>query len=313
MRILSHIGHFRVKSFLKKPASISYAFTLVLMPSLLLSNAYFRQRAVASASHDFGVCERNLMSETEYHHVARIPTGMTIIVNSHVKSSLATECLVGNMLSLGLNGTCRVIFVLGGAAEPSERVDHHNFTWIWVTHDAVDLNGLIWAQESFDGRWFVYVHNTTLFGMKVNAILVKLRSSEPRTQKLRRYPSMNMGTYLTTDLRRSPVKERLAYIKHTYDQLNITERKLQAVLDEDIVFKLLSAPTMGGWRFTITNWLFRLHRRLEGQREFDRRLFDTYGSGTLRDSRYHPNLDLFKFTANYDYHRSGKVVVRNFS
>ena len=289
------------------PKRNAVVFTIVLLASSLLSDAYFRRRADSSVLQALDLCEMNLVNDAKFQQ----HTGMAIIVNSHVKSSDATNCLANNMLSRGLNNTSTVIFVLGGAAEPTEQVDRHNFTWIRVTHDAIDFNGLIWAKDNFVGHWFVYVHDTVLFGKKINSILSRLQHSEPSTRKMRRHPSMNMGTYLTTDLRRAPVNERLAYIKQISGQLNTTEMKLQGLLDEDVVFKLLSAPTMGGWKFTITNWLFRMHRRVQGKREFDRIPIDVYGSGTLRAQSYHPNLDLFKFSANYDYHRSGKVVILN--
>lgn len=291
-------------------------FTLVVLSSfLIICVRTFRESQPSLAltgTHAIDICDRSgEIAGIIPRQGKGMATGLTIIVNSHVGSSHATDCLVTNMLSLGLNSTCSVIVVLGGAKEPNERVDDNDIRWISVTHDTVDLNGLIWASESFDDRWFVYVHDTVAFGRKINSVLMKLHSSLPSTRKLRRYPSMNMGTYLTTDLRRPRVHEKLDHIKHLYATLNSTERKLQAILDEDVVFKAVSAPTMGGLRFATTNWLFRLFRSLQGKKEFDDIPVDVYGTGTLRTSRYHPNLDLFKFTANFNFAKSGNVVTRN--
>ena len=105
---------------------------------------------------------------------------------------------------------------------------------------AIDFNGLIWASENLGEKdWFLYVHDTVRFGDRFRCILQGLPSA---TTPMLRVASMNMGTYLVRDLKRSKIWRKLLEFKYSLEPIVVKKKRL--ILEEDAIFKMLAAISM---------------------------------------------------------------------
>ena len=204
-----------------------------------------------------------------------------IIVNSQ-QSDVAREFLLKSLLEYRVNDITDIIFVVGGEYSTYDRRGHgrmRNIRWVGVEYNAIDFNGLIWASENLGEKdWFLYVHDTVRFGQNFRRILQGLSMA---TNKMLYSISMNMGTYLVHDLKRTKIRAKLVELKDSREPIAV--KKKQAIIEEDVVFKMLASPVIGG----------------NDTRHVVAGPSDVYGTGTQRITEYYANLDLYKFKANW--------------
>lgn len=187
-----------------------------------------------------------------------------IVVNSQ-QSAVAREFLLKFLLKYHINDIADIIFVVGGEKLTYDRRGHgltRNISWVSVEYNAIDFNGLIWASENLGKEdWFLYVHDTIRLGDKFRGIFQGLPSA---TKPMLRVASMNIGTYVVRDLKRTKIKGKLLEFK--YSQEPIVVKKKRAILEEDVIFKMLGSSPISGndTRYVVA-----------GPK-------DVYGTGTLR-------------------------------
>ena len=204
-----------------------------------------------------------------------------IVVNSQ-QSAVARHYLLKSLLEYRVNDIAEIIFVVGGESLTYDRRGHgrtRNVSSASVEYNAIDFNGLIWASENLgENDWFLYVHDTVRVGEKFRNILQGLPIA---TKPMLRVASMNMGTYLVRDLKRSKIRRKLLDLKFSREPIAV--KKLRAIHEEDVIFKMLASYPMRG----------------NDTRSVIAGPTDVYGTGTQRITEYYANLDLYKFKANW--------------
>lgn len=204
-----------------------------------------------------------------------------LIINSHSKSLQAQKKLHDNLIEIKLHEHFDIIFVIGDSdvtkKDDADRKDHNNIRWIHVSYNLVDFTAILWASYNLsDNDWIFNVHDTVMFGPR---IIDNMNSFEKKTTSLINNPSMNMGTYLISDLK------KIAHnLENRYKSMTIKQIKAQGVYDEDIIFKTFKSPVMKN--FNMKDVIIK-------------KPYDVYGSGVLRIEEYYPHVDMYKYKANW--------------
>lgn len=195
-----------------------------------------------------------------------------LVINSHINSKRAQEKLYANIISLRIHEIIDVIFVVGDSQQIEQKIDHFGIRWVYVLKNYVDFTGIICATDILhDDDCILYVHDTITFG---STLIFEKISYE--TKALKRYPSMNMGTYMIRDL-----KEMKDHLIKLYEHMNTKQIKTQCVMDEDIIFKTLGVDHIVKQRAKVS------------------KPYDVYKTGTMRIQEYYSEIDLYKYKANW--------------
>lgn len=198
---------------------------------------------------------------------------LKLVINSHIKSEHAQKLLYDNLIKLSIHKIIDIIFVVGDSNEYCDKIDENNIRWIFMLPNYIDFTGIIWSSDNLnDDDCILYLHDTIMFG---SDLLFKKLNFETK-RLLTNSPSMNMGTYMVSDLNR--VKKILIYSIGTKTS---NELKTYCVRNEDFIFKVLKIKGAYTNKSIITG------------------PYDIYKTGVMRRQEYYEEIDLYKFKANW--------------
>jgi hypothetical protein len=228
---------------------------------------------------------------------------MKIVINSHIKATIALNHLLESMKALEEFPNYEIIIMIGGYYHINnyeiEKVD--NLTYIKCNHNSIDFTGLITLMELYNSNsnvdnndnndnninididineHYFYMHDTCKVGPNFFKKLESIDLTNVSTIKINRWCSMNIGIYSQRII--NQFKDFLLSKKNT-DESRVLEFK-SVNHQEDFIF--YNDPN----NTTLDNYWSRDHSEP----------VDYYKTGTMRVVEYYPNIDLYKIKANWE-------------
>jgi hypothetical protein len=203
-----------------------------------------------------------------------------ILVNSYIKNGKAVESLVESMRSAPMFDAFEIVVVVGGYDAYSHEV-LDGIVYVKANHNSIDNTALLAVLEyPFFNKYssYFYLHDTCKVGPLFFEAVAALPPASSIKMKTPYGTSMNIG-YYTSAVIRSGHAFLTSMRGDNPDQ--IAELKLRCVLTEDWLFK--QDPTCTHLDVAMTVYP----------------PIDPYGTGVPRRVEYFPEIDLFKFKANW--------------
>jgi hypothetical protein len=207
---------------------------------------------------------------------------MKIVINSHTKSNIALQHLLESLKENDIN-YCDVIVVIGGYYNLNnyEISKDENITYIHANHNSIDFTGLITLLELYNNtnEYYVYLHDTCKIGKNFYNKIKSIDLTNVSSIKINKKFSMNIGIYSQRII--NEFRDFLLSKKNTNENECMKYKSVD--FNEDYIFnndqnnKLLD--NYDGLNYTGPS--------------------DYYNTGTMRIVEYYPNLDLYKFKANW--------------
>lgn len=192
--------------------------------------------------------------------------------------------LVASLIESGINANNVHVF------EGGHETKHYSFSTFhhYLTdHNSIDFTALIEAAESTvkTDYWF-FLHDTCLVGKMFKKLTENIPHFWPDAMPLKDYPSMSMGAYKANYLK-SKKGILQSYRNCSNDEASLKHFKEKAIQDEDILFKQSKRPVV------YNGWL------LQAGNGYERKDVSIPSIYTNRICEYFPQVDLYKFKANY--------------
>jgi len=201
-----------------------------------------------------------------------------IVINSHRNSEIALKKMLDSM---AFDSNWNVFVCIGGfyEYETYKIVKEGHITYIYCNHNSIDYTGLIALLDLFydSDDTYLYLHDTCSVGPKFYELLSNI-SIDGESGRIW-YPSMNMGIYTSTIIRKNI--NFLLERKNTLEE-NSQKFKSDGVHFEDFIFKNDS-----------TNVKLVSNNNVTGPT-------DIYNTGIMRITEYYDGLDLYKYKANWE-------------
>ena len=96
---------------------------------------------------------------------------MKIVINSHIKSSIALNHLLDSMKKYEDFYSYKIIIMIGGFYDNNDYIIHSdendNITYIYCNHNSIDFTGLITLMELYSSdtdEYYLYLHDTCKIG-----------------------------------------------------------------------------------------------------------------------------------------------------
>jgi len=210
---------------------------------------------------------------------------MKIVINSHIKSSIALNHLLESLNKYGINTFPIIVFIGGFYHLENYKIDvKENITYIYCNYNSIDLTAFIGLFELYnknEDEYYMYLHDTCKIGPEFYNKLKLIDLTNVTSIKINKNFSMCIGIYSQKIINKN--KDYLLQYKNKDDNnlLNFKINNLRNI--EDYIFnnddnnKILD--NYDGWNYTGPT--------------------DYYGNGTMRIVEYYPNIDLYKIKANY--------------
>ena len=209
---------------------------------------------------------------------------MIILINAYNYPDIATERLLKSLELFNLK-----ILIVGYGPDIRLNKINSNTYHLQTIQNSIDYTALIAVIEHqlllkennlIPKSWF-YIHNTTEFGKKF-----KVQLLEAKTQPLVDFPSMNIGTYLHTDL-----LQHISFLKEVRSTDHPSKIELLQLKDkgfgyEDSLFKRIG-----------TSGVYNQTRIINSPQHI-------YSDKTLRRVEYYPDLDFYKYKSNWGQHNN---------
>lgn len=215
-----------------------------------------------------------------------------ILINAYNYPDKATNILINSIRS---NTNLNILIVSHGKNTRFQKIDYNIYN-LQVVHNSIDFTALIAVVEHQDllmkndflhRSWF-YLHNTTKFGKSFNPSKIR-----KETCKLKKYPSMNIGTYLHQDLIKC--KDILLDKKSSNNPSKdeIKKLKIMGIGSEDCIFKYLEKHKYIG--------TYCKKPKIEKEKKI-------YSDNVLRRTEYYKELDLYKYKANWGQRNNNPIL-----
>lgn len=227
---------------------------------------------------------------------------MKIVINSHIKSTIALEHLLESMRLYQEFDHFEIIIVVGGFYEnPNYQINKNkNITYIYCNHNSIDFTGLIALLELYSentNEYYLYLHDTCKVGEQFFNKISSIDLNNVSSVKINKWFSMNMGIYSQNII--NQFSDFLLSRKNN-DENTCMDFKKSGLYYEDHIFK--NDPN----NIILDNF--------EGC-YYDGPFTgptDYYNTGVMRIVEYYPNLDLYKIKANWsNVFKTGIVTLDN--
>lgn len=243
---------------------------------------------------------------------------MKILINTCKKYSPAT--LPPLIRSLNVNGFGpKDIIVVEGGHFWREVIAHPDYTYIKASGDSIDYNAMVdlVINKYITDKSFLYLHDTLVLGENFKINLEVLFEGYDRTSIWDQMTeNMNLGIY-KTDL----VYDHTAFIldqlqNHDTSEEGMNHHKCMCVFHEDFLFVDDSTPTqhLDAERILLTDeyakqvtYLSNIGMDIRYLGGFDWKIY-----GEDKENRrieYFPNIDFYKFKANFMGYERLKVAL----
>jgi hypothetical protein len=209
---------------------------------------------------------------------------MKIVINTHVKGSIALNHLLESMRKQKEFNNYEVLIVIGGYYhhDTYKCRKESNITYIECNHNSMDLTALITLFDMYKdnvNEHYFYLHDTCKVGDTFYEKLKSIDLTGVSSIKINRQFSMNIGIYSQGII--NTFGELLVSLKNFTNDGLVSLKKTQYV--EDYIFnndpKNQILHNYNAHNFTgPTNY---------------------YNTGTMRIVEYYPTLDLYKIKANW--------------
>jgi hypothetical protein len=218
---------------------------------------------------------------------------MKIVINSHSKSNIALQHLLESLKKNDIY-FCDIIVVIGGhfnlsnyeITKSENENENENITYIRANHNSIDFTGLIALLELYKNNiseYYVYLHDTCRIGKDFYNKIKSLDLTNVTSIRINTRFSMNIGIYSQSII--NNFENFLLSTKNTDENLCM-KYKIDGVKWEDYIFKNDK-----------NNIILENYNSSQYKNRTDP--VDYYKTGTMRIIEYYPNLDLYKFKANW--------------
>lgn len=209
---------------------------------------------------------------------------MKIVINTYYKNTIALNHLLESMQQCEEYNNYEIIVISGGFynLDNYEIKKNNNLTMITCNHNSIDFTGLITLLELFhenEDDYYFYMHDTCKVGNNFYKKLKSINLSNVSSIRIYKGDSMNIGVYSQKII--NTFKDFLLSKKNT-DEKRCAEFKVNSA--EDHIFKNDSN------NIVLDN--FEGSYIIDGPCNY-------YSSGVMRRVEYYPNIDIYKFKANY--------------
>ena len=208
---------------------------------------------------------------------------MKIVINSHIKSTIALEHLLESMRLYEDFNDFTIIICIGGFYDNLgyETRTEGNIVYVHCNHNSIDFTALITLSELFHNdidEHYMYIHDTCRIGENFFKRLKSIDLTNVSSIKMTKTYSMNIGIYSQKIIneysnflqaQKNTDESKCMYFKthHCEDRIFNTDPN-NYVLDDHSDIKV-TGPT------------------------------DYYNTGTMRVVEYFSNFDLYKIKANW--------------
>jgi len=210
---------------------------------------------------------------------------MKIVINSHVKSTIALEHLLESMRVHSAFHTYEIFVMIGGfyANANYDIKKDKNITYVYCNFNSIDFTGLIALSELYaadiDEHYF-YMHDTCKVGPTFFQKLASIDIRNVSSIRINQGSSMNIGIYSQRLI--NTFKQFLIGYKNTIEAQCLAY-KARCIKDEDYLF------IHDRNNSTLNNFHCRHHTGPT----------DYYKTGTMRIVEYYANIDIYKIKANW--------------
>jgi hypothetical protein len=207
---------------------------------------------------------------------------MKIVINSHIKSTIALQHLLESLRENNID-TFPIIIVIGGYYHLNDYdiITDINITYIHANHNSIDFTGLITLMELYSNvdEYYMYLHDTCKIGNQFYEKIKSINLTNVSSIKINKQFSMNIGIYSQNIINK--FKDFLSTKKNTDENKCMKFKSINYC--EDYIFNNdtnnILLDNYDGHNYTGPT--------------------DYYNTGTLRIVEYYPNLDLYKIKANW--------------
>ena len=237
----------------------------------------------------------NLLKTLRHAGVLKTPTIKICISTIEKYAAKTIPDLLTSLYAAGIKK--EDIYVVEGGHQQNRKIEHA-VNYYHADHNSFDLTALISVVDlNIETDYWFLLHDTCVVGTNFQNLISNVPHSLPEVLVLRNFPSMNMGLYKKDYLLRK--KDVLFSMRNRdYSNEGVLAAKKKAIDEEDILFK---QKDIDGKVWVINPWLMKI----DGNYRISSTDAHNYYSDRIVE--YFPQVDLYKFKANFNMSRTNII------